>query len=125
MANLVSNEYYTGTWMGTAASSDAELTKMLSRAEDVILMQATKKITISNINTWVQKAICAQAEHLINGAYEIMIGAEGAVDSASLGQFSYSERESGGGDTFQSEVVSKLALQYLNKSGFRSAVIWC
>jgi len=122
MPNLVSNEYYTNTWLGTAASSSNELTKMLSRAEDIVTMTATRSIVTNPVSPWVQKAICSQAEYLINGAYNIMIGTEQPVDSASLGEYSYSNKDTGN-NTFMSNVICALSVAYLKSGGFISAVL--
>lgn len=123
MANLVSNDYYKNTWLGTVASSETDLTKMLSRAEDIIRMEATRSIDTNPVSDWVKKAICAQAEQLINGAYDIMIGASGDVTSASLGEYSYDVKDTGS-NSFKDAVVSKMALEYLRAGGFRSAVVY-
>lgn len=122
MANLVSNEYYEDTWLGTEASSETELTKMLSRAEDMIREKATKKITEANVNDYVKKAICAQAEYLISGAYESMNDGSTGVSSAKLGEFSYTEKDKGQAPGINS-FLHKMVEGYLRQGGFYSAVL--
>jgi len=124
MANLVSNEYYEYTWLGTIAKDENELTVMLSRAEDLIRMSATRLITEYNINDWVKKAICVQTEYLINGAKEIMDGSKTPVDSWSLKD--YSETKSKGGVNASGtlgQVISDIAIGYLAAGGFRSCIV--
>lgn len=107
--------YYKTTYGGRSVV-DAETTKWLERAADDIDHMTSHSIVEADLSAWqldqVKKANCAQAEYyVINGdTYNT-----DAVQSASIGKFSYS------GGSSSRPTLSPRAISYLSDAGLMFA----
>ena len=94
----VSASYYRGDWHGSFSGTDAELSVLLSRAEDAVdnaIYLSGKTVADMSYLDAVNNAVCAQADFIDNcGGVSAM--ADDGVDSVSLGKFSYSAGSGGG-----------------------------
>lgn len=115
-------EFYKAEWHGSFAGTDEELSRLLSRASDIvdsaICMSGFAVADIPEpFRASVYKAVCAQADCIDSmGGTESLT--ESGYSSVSLGKFSYSEGSASGG-TQSSSAVSLCALSraYLEPTG--------
>ncbi len=87
-------EYYKNVWHGSFGGSDEELSRLLSRAADIINYEIFfSGYTVGSVPEYiaeqVKKAVCAQADYIeAQGGTESVT--EDKYNSVSLGKFSYS-----------------------------------
>lgn len=118
------SEFYLTVWRGSFRDNADELSRLLSRAEDVVnssifLSGYTVETAPESVSTAVYKAVCAQADYIeaCGGAEAI---SEGGMTSASLGKFSYScgsRYMAGDGSAVSPAVLCKLAASLLVPTG--------
>lgn len=112
--------YYTDTYKGPAAGSEAETTRLLEQAEYIIDDLTNNNIANmgglaalpSTIQEAIQGAACAQAEYMIgNGGNALM--EQGSVASANIGSFGYTVA---GADS-KAAAICPMAKVYLRPTG--------
>jgi hypothetical protein len=105
--------YYKSTYLG-ATATDAEITKQLDRASDVIDITTGYGIVTADLTEFqtglLQKACCAQAESFI------LDGDDGDLSSASIGKFSYST-------TAKKAITTTRCTQFLEQAGLMNRAI--
>ena len=102
MSYNVTEDFYAGTFKGELVDS-AEFPSLLERAVEIVeemTMYRLNEQTFSEMPEIVQdkvkRAVCAQIEYLdANGGSDVDNGA--ALQSASLGKFSYAQASAGSG----------------------------
>jgi hypothetical protein len=109
--------YYKTTYVGRSVV-DAETTKWLERASDDLDMMTGFQIVEADLSPWqltqVKKACCAQAEFYVTNGETYNAD---AVQSASIGKFSYS----GGSSGSSRPTLSPRAMNYLSATGLMFA----
>lgn len=114
-------EFYKTEWNPDFDGTDEELTKLLSRAADVVnqsicLSGYTVETVPEKLRPAVSKAVCAQADYIEScGGVESLT--EGAYSSVSLGKFSYSGGGSASGESASGASLCILAERYLLPTG--------
>lgn len=99
----VTEEYYHGTFKGESVDT-ADFPGLLERAAEIVEEMTMYRVSDQtyaempeSVRERVKKAICAQIEYLdANGGSDVDNGA--ALQSASLGKFSYSQTSAGTGN---------------------------
>lgn len=115
------SKFYLTVWQGSFRDNADELSRLLSRAEDVVngsifLSGYTVETAPEGVRTAVYKAVCAQADYIeACGGVEAI--SEGGMTSASLGKFSYSCGSAGDGSAASPTVLCKLAAKLLAPTG--------
>ena len=117
----VTPEYYVETYKGVDAHADLE--RLLERASDIIDMATSNKLQIIPLENYpdfvqeqVKKAVCSQVEYFISmGGYETVMTGESEIGNASLGSFSYKEKNENRDRSVA--LISPSALQYLKSTG--------
>ncbi len=112
MANIVSKDYYVNTWMG---EDNAKLDRYLMLAQDIIQSNSLFNITIPTPTDNLKKAICAQAESMIDSDKSFLDDRD--ISSASIDGFSYSYRDN---KKSSENKICSTALNYLRATGLMS-----
>ena len=103
--------------------ADSEFNELAERASDVIDIITFNRIILAGglstydaaTQAYVKKAVCAQVQYMYaNGGIDAVLGMSGAdVQSAGIGKFSYTRRQSG-------EVVGGIPVSPLVRSYLRN-----
>ena len=115
----VTFEYYTGTYIGDPAVTEADFPRMEARAEDLINQLIRYQTVPEMWQTAYQNAICAQVDYY--AIYGIDLAAGGiASDSFTVGKVSVSgpsSRMAQSGMTGAASMVAPAARAYLEQTG--------
>ena len=117
----VTYEYYTGTYIGDPAVTEADFPRMEARAEDLI-NQLIRYQTIPEMwQTAYQNAICAQIDYYSIYGIDLAAGGIASADFT-VGKVSVSG-PSGGGMTGTSSMVAPAARAYLEQTGLMNPTV--
>lgn len=112
----VDYEYYTSTYIGDPAVTEADFPRMEARAQDLINQLIRYQTVPEMWQTAYQNAICAQIDYY--SIYGIDLAAGGiASDGFTVGKVSVSGPSNNSGMTGAASMVAPAARAYLEQTG--------
>ena len=117
----VTYEYYTGTYIGDPAVTEADFPRMEARAEDLINQLIRYQTVPEMWQTAYQNAICAQIDYYSIYGIDLAAGGIASADFT-VGKVSVSG-PSGGGMTGAAYMVAPAARAYLEQTGLMNPTV--